>query len=158
MREILRPLGKNRDIFVKDVKELYKIMREQQYESQGKRIPAGDLLSLSEEKAFGRCLHQIATCLTDPFRKNIHIFEINSSKSLKETIYQAFVQGKFIRFFLCISSICLLAREKLSQTKKMFDKTVHEEEHLALRWSIGNMNEKQSAATTKIWNDSTKVY
>ena len=69
-------------------------MREQQYEAQGKREPIGDLFSLNEEKDFRRCLHQIASCLTDPFRKNIHVSNINSSTSLKETIYTAFIQGK----------------------------------------------------------------
>ena len=69
-------------------------MRQQQYKAQGKRLRVGELLSFDEEKAFEKCLHQMASCIQNPFRENIHVFNINSSKSLKETIYYAFVQGK----------------------------------------------------------------
>jgi len=91
----LRPLGKSRLEFVNDVRKLYNIIRQQEYDAQGKRLPVGELLSLDEEKAFGEYLYRFASCLKAPFRENIHVFNINSSKSLKETIYNAFVQGKF---------------------------------------------------------------
>ncbi len=91
----MRPLGKNRLEFVNDVRKLYNIIQQQEYDAQGKRLPVGELLSLDEEKAFGECLYRFASCLKAPFRENIHVFNINSSKSLKETIYNAFVQGKF---------------------------------------------------------------
>jgi hypothetical protein len=51
----------------------------------------------------------------------------------------------------------LLARDKLSRTKKKYNKTIDEQVHLALRWGIGDTAESQSAATTKIWNDTNKV-
>jgi hypothetical protein len=93
LREVLRPLGKRRFEFVDDVRKLYSVVRQQQYEAQGKRLPAGELLSLHEEKALGKYLYQLASCLQDPYRDNIHVFNINLSTSLKETIYYALVQG-----------------------------------------------------------------
>ncbi len=95
MRDTLRPLGQKRLEFIKNVRKLYEIIRQQEYESQGKRLRVGELLSLDEEKAFGKYLYQFASCLKDPFREYIHVFNINSSNSLKKTIYDAFSQGKF---------------------------------------------------------------
>ncbi|CAF3741642.1 unnamed protein product [Adineta steineri] len=141
LKEMLRSLGKFRLDFVNDVRKLYNIVRQQNYETQGKRLPIGELLSLEEEKALGKYLYQMASCLNAPFRDNIHIFNIDSSKSLKETIYYAFVQ----------------ARDNLSQTKKKYHKTIDEQLHLALRWSIGDTTENQSATTAKIWNDTNKI-
>jgi hypothetical protein len=76
------------------VRKLYSIIRQQEYEAQGKRLPVGELLNSDEENTLGKYIYQMGSCLDDPFRKNIHCFHINSSKSLKETIYDAFVQGK----------------------------------------------------------------
>jgi hypothetical protein len=95
LRDALQPLGKSRLEFVNDVRKLYNIIRQQEYDARGKRLRVGELLSLDEEKAFGQYLYRFASCLVAPFRENIHVFNINSSKSLKETIYYAFVQGKF---------------------------------------------------------------
>ena len=95
LRKVLRWIGKSRVDFVNDVRKLYNIMRQEQCEAQGKRLPVGAFLNFKEEKAFGKCLYQMASCLQDPFRKNIHVFNVNQSKSLKETIYHAFVQGKY---------------------------------------------------------------
>ncbi len=95
LRDILRPLDKSRAEFVNDVRKLYNIIRQQEYDAQGKRLPVGELFTLNEEKAFGEYLYRFLTCLTTPLRENIHVFNINSTKSLKETIYYAFVQGKF---------------------------------------------------------------
>lgn len=95
LRSVLQPLDKNRAGFVADVRKLYDAMRQEQYDNQGDRLPAGAVLNFNEEKAFGKCLYQMASCLQDPFRKNIHLFNVSLSKSLKETIYSAFVQGKF---------------------------------------------------------------
>ncbi|CAF3809830.1 unnamed protein product, partial [Adineta steineri] len=86
LKEMLRSLDKFRLDFVNDVRKLYNIVRQQHYETQGKRLPVGELLSLEEEKALGKYLYQMASCLNAPFRDNIHIFNIDSSKSLKETI------------------------------------------------------------------------
>ncbi|CAF0946230.1 unnamed protein product [Adineta steineri] len=97
LKEMLRSLGKFRLNFVNDVRKLYNIVRQQNYENRGKRLPVGELLSLEEEKALGKYLYQMASCLNAPFRDNIHIFNIDSSKFLKETIYYAFIQGKFLR-------------------------------------------------------------
>ncbi len=94
MRDVLRPLGKFRLEFIKDVRKLYNIIREQEYEAQGKRLPVGEILNLNEEKVLGQYLYQFANCLIDPCREQIRVFNMNSSKSLKETIYYAFVQGK----------------------------------------------------------------
>ncbi|CAF1203398.1 unnamed protein product [Adineta steineri] len=141
LKEMLRLLGKFRPDFVKDVRNLYNVVRQQNYETQGKRLPVGELLSLEEEKALGKYLYQMASCLNAPFRDNIHIFNIDSSKPLKETIYYAFVK----------------ARDNLSQTKKKFHKTIDEQLHLALRWSIGDTTENQSATTKKLWNDTNKI-
>ena len=96
MRSVLQQLGKFRADFVSDVRKLYNVMRKEQYDAEGKRLPVGAILSLNEEKAFGKCLYQMASCLQDPFRKKIHLFNVNRSKSLKETIYHAFVQGNEI--------------------------------------------------------------
>ncbi|CAF4167856.1 unnamed protein product [Adineta steineri] len=49
------------------------------------------------------------------------------------------------------------ARDSLSHTKKKYHKTIDEQLHLALRWSIGDTIEHQSATTTKIWNDTNKI-
>lgn len=95
LRDVLRRLGKCRVDFVNDVRKLYNIMRQEQYESQGKRLPVGGILTLEDERTFGDCLYQIASCLRDPFRQNIHVYNTNSTKSLKETIFYAYVQGKF---------------------------------------------------------------
>ncbi len=95
LRQALRPLGKNRREFVNDVRKLYNIIRQQEYDAQGKRLPVGELLNFDEEKAFGEYLYRFACCLKTPLREHIHVFDINSSNSLKETIYYAFVQGKF---------------------------------------------------------------
>ena len=95
MRKVLRRLDKSRAEFVSDVRKLYNTMRQEQYETQGKRLPVGAILNFKEQRAFGKCLYQMASCLQDPFRKNIHVFNVNQSKSLKETIYYAFVQGKY---------------------------------------------------------------
>ncbi|CAF4161721.1 unnamed protein product [Adineta steineri] len=92
LKEMLRSLGKFRLDFVNDVRKIYHIVRQQNYETQGKRLPVGELLSLEEEKALGKYLYQMASCLNASFRDNIHIFNIDSSKSLKETIYYVFVQ------------------------------------------------------------------
>lgn len=70
-------------------------MRQEQYENQGERLPVGEVLNFKEEKAFGKCLYRMASCLQDPFRKYIHVFNVNQSTSLKETIYHAFIQGKY---------------------------------------------------------------
>ncbi len=94
LRNALRPLGKNCLEFVNDVRKLYNIIRQQEYDAQGKRLPVGKLLNFDEEKAFGEYLYRFASCLKAPYREYIHVFNINSSKSLKETIYYAFVQGK----------------------------------------------------------------
>ena len=94
LRSVLRPLGKVRRDFVNDVRKLYNIIRQQEYEAQGKRLPVGEILNLNEEKTFAQYLYQFASCLKSPFRDYIHVFNMNSSKSLKETIYYAFVQGK----------------------------------------------------------------
>ena len=95
LRETLQPLGKRRSNFVNDVRKLYIVTRQQEYEAQGKRLPAGELLSLDEERTLAKYLYQLANCLQDPLRDNIHVFNITPSKSLKETIYYAFVQGKY---------------------------------------------------------------
>jgi hypothetical protein len=167
LREVLRPLGKSRVDFVNDVRELYKIMRQQQYEDQGKRLPVGELLSLDEEKSLAKYLHEAASCLKDPLRGNIHVFNINSSKSLKETIYHAFIQGKTISctdfpknpilWAVNIKRFFFLARDNLSRTKKKYRKTIDEELQMALRWSIGGIIENQSVTIAKIWNDTNKV-
>jgi hypothetical protein len=111
----LRPLGKYRRDFVDDVRKLYSIIRQQEYEAQGKRLPVGELLSLDEEKSLGKYLYQMASCLNGSFRENIHIFEIDSSKSLKETIYGAFVQGKF-NFYGIQSETMYVSRSKVKKT------------------------------------------
>jgi hypothetical protein len=100
LRDALWPLGKSRLEFVNDVRKLYNVIRQQEYDAQGKRLPVGELLSLDEEKAFGKYLYRFASCLKASCRENIHVFNINSSKSLKETIYYAFVQGKFRKIIL----------------------------------------------------------
>ncbi|UJR20243.1 hypothetical protein I4U23_023374 [Adineta vaga] len=141
LRHVLRPLGKYRLAFVNDVRQLYNIIRQQEYEAQGKRLPIGELLSWNEEKNLGKYLYQMASCLNAPLRENIHLFNIDSSKSLKETLYYAFVQ----------------ARDNLSQTKKKYHKTIDEQVHLALRWCISDAAENQSTAATKIWNDTKKI-
>lgn len=91
---MLKVLGRYRLEFVNAVRQLYSIVRQQEYESEGRRLPAGELLSLKEEEALENYLFQMASCLNAPFRDNIHLFHIDSSKSLKETIFHAFVQGK----------------------------------------------------------------
>ncbi|CAF0946122.1 unnamed protein product [Adineta steineri] len=83
LKEMLRSLGKFRLNFVNDVRKLYNIVRQQNYETQ--------------------------------------------------------------------------ARDSLSHTKKKYHKTIDEQLHLALRWSIGDTIEHQSATTTKIWNDTNKL-
>ena len=88
-------LGRYHLEFVNDVRQLYSVVRQQEYESQGRRLPAGELLSLEEEKALENYLYQMTSCLNAPFRDNIHLFDTDSSKSLKETIFHTFVQGKF---------------------------------------------------------------
>ena len=98
MRNVLQQLGKFRADFVNDVRKLYNVMRQEQYDAEGKRLHVGAILSLNEERAFGKCLYQMASCLQNPFRKHIHLFNVSLSKSLKETIYYAFVQGKFSSF------------------------------------------------------------
>lgn len=96
LREALKPLGKNRLEFVNDIRKLYNFVRREEYEAKGKRLPVGKILSLDEEKTFGQYLFTIASCLTTSVREHIHIFNINTPKSLKETIYEAFIQGKTI--------------------------------------------------------------
>ncbi|CAF1306706.1 unnamed protein product [Adineta steineri] len=140
-KDMLRLLGKSRRDFIKDVRELYYNGRKENYETQGKRLPVGELLSLEEEKALGKYLYQMASCLNAPLRDKIRFFDVDSSKSLKETIYYAFVQ----------------ASDNLSQEKKKYHKTIDEQLHLALRWCIGDTTENQSATITKIWNDTNKI-
>jgi hypothetical protein len=55
------------------------------------------------------------------------------------------------------SFFSFLARDNLSHTKQKYHKTVDEQVNLALRWGIGDAIGNQSAATTKIWNDTMKV-
>ena len=93
-REILRPLGKRRSEFIEDVRRLYSAMRQQEYEDQGASLPASELLNLGEEKTLSKYVYQLAHCLQPPLRHKIHVFNLASSKPLKETIYDAFVQGK----------------------------------------------------------------
>ena len=95
LREALRPLGKWRSDFVNDVRKLYSVVRQQEYEAQGKRLPVGELLSLDEERTLSNYLYQLANCLQSPLRDNIHVYNVSSSKSLKKNIYYAFVQGKY---------------------------------------------------------------
>ncbi|CAF1081158.1 unnamed protein product [Adineta ricciae] len=141
LKRLLKVLGRYRQELINDVRQLYSIVRQQEYESQGRRLPAGELLSVEEEKALENYLYQMASCLNAPFRDNIHLFHTESSESLKETIFPTFVQ----------------ARNNLSQIKKKFYTTIDEQLHLALRWSIGDATDNQSVATTQIWNDTNKA-
>jgi spore coat polysaccharide biosynthesis protein SpsF (cytidylyltransferase family) len=104
LRDVLRPLGKWRLEFINDVRKLYSTVRQQEYEAQGTRLPVGELLSLGEERILSKYLYKLAKCLQAPLRDNIHVFNITSSKSLKENIYNAFVQGKYRYVFqvLCV--------------------------------------------------------
>lgn len=95
LRKLLRPLGKWQSDFVNDVRKLYSVVRQQEHEAQGKRLPVGELLNLDEERTLAKYLYQLASCLQAPLRDNIHVFNITPSISLKETIYNAFVQGKY---------------------------------------------------------------
>ncbi|CAF1106690.1 unnamed protein product [Rotaria sordida] len=140
LRTAWRLLGKNRLEFANDVRKLYSMIRQEEYEAKGKRLPVGELLSLDEEKFLGQYLLKLATCLTATFRENICVFNINTSKSLKHTIYHAFVQ----------------ARDNLSRTNKSLT-TINDQVHLALRWSIADASENQLVTTTRIWNDTTKI-
>jgi hypothetical protein len=90
----LRFLGKHYLNFINDVRQLYEIVRKQEYEAQGKRLPLSELLTLGEQQILASYLQQVANCLKSPLRSNIHLFNIDSSMSLKETIYHAFIQGK----------------------------------------------------------------
>lgn len=91
----MRPLGEHRENFVKDVRKLYSFVREQEYEDKGQRLPVGEILTFAEERTFGEYLFLFASCLTTLSPDSFHIFNINSSKSLRETIYDAFIKGNF---------------------------------------------------------------
>ncbi|CAF3196042.1 unnamed protein product [Rotaria socialis] len=140
LREALKPLGRKRVEFANDVRKLYSNIRQEEYESKGKRLPVGELLSLDEEKSLGQYLFELSRCITTTLRENIYTFNINTSKSLKETIYHAFVQ----------------ARNNLSRTKTSYT-TADDQVHLALRWNVTNITNSQSVTSSRIWNDSTKI-
>ncbi|CAF4274094.1 unnamed protein product [Rotaria socialis] len=141
LREALRPLGKHRKSFVDDVRKLYNIIREQEYEDKGKRFPMGELLSLAEERTFGEYLFSLVRCITSSFRGNVYVFNINSSSSVRETIYHAYIK----------------ARDNLSLIKSKHYQIKDDQAHLALGWSITNVDENQLLTASKIWNDTTKV-
>ncbi|CAF2055998.1 unnamed protein product [Rotaria magnacalcarata] len=140
LREALRPLGRKRVEFANDVRKLYSNIRQEEYETKGKRLPVGELLSLDEEKSLGQYLFKLSRCITTTLRENIYTFNINTSKSLKETIYHAFIQ----------------ARNNLSRTKTSHT-TADDHVHLALRWNVADATDSQSATSSRIWNDSTKM-
>lgn len=96
LKKVLGLLGERHVEFVKDVRKLYSNIRHTEYETKGKRLPASELLSLDEETWIGQYLFQLGSCLTTDIRENIIIFNMNTTKSLKETIYQAFIQGMSI--------------------------------------------------------------
>jgi hypothetical protein len=64
--------------FFNHVRQLYNSMLEQDYETQGRKLSVERLLSIHEEKAFEECLSQIVSCIEGPFRKYIHVFDVNS--------------------------------------------------------------------------------
>lgn len=101
LREYLQIFGKDRRAFVDDVRKFYNIIREQEYEDQGRKITVRGLLSLDEEETFGKYLYQIAKCFHAQYRENIYVFNLGSSKSLKETIFSAFVKGKHMYINHC---------------------------------------------------------
>lgn len=56
-----------------------------------------------------------------------------------------------------IYNVCFfLGKENLLKTKQS-QTAIDEQVHLALRWSITDTNDDQSAATTRLWNDISKV-
>lgn len=94
LKETVESLSEYNPYFVNAVQQFYDHMREQQYEKTGSRLPADGMLSFDEKGALGKCVREMDSLLRPPFSKNIHVFNIDSSKSLKETIYSAFIQGK----------------------------------------------------------------
>lgn len=76
-------------------------MHKQNYERQGRRLPVDEMLTFDDEKNLGEFLKRMDTLLSIASKGQVTVFEVNSTKSLKETIYSAFVQGKFI-FIECM--------------------------------------------------------
>ncbi|CAF0997742.1 unnamed protein product [Adineta steineri] len=93
LKEALKPFGKWRLDIYRDLRKLYDSFRQEVYKTAGNGLSPDELLSLDEKKTLAEYLFWFVTCLNTPFRDNIHIFDSNSSIFLKNTIYNATVQG-----------------------------------------------------------------
>ncbi|CAF3654873.1 unnamed protein product [Rotaria socialis] len=132
LREALRPLGKHRKSFVDDVRKLYNIIREQEYEDKGKRFPMGELLSLAEERTFGEYLFSLVRCITSSFRGNVYVFNINSSSSVRETIYHAYIKDVDITHLFGFAENSLKGAANTS-TAEFFNKNIWSGRHHYLK-------------------------
>jgi hypothetical protein len=93
LHDILKPFGKKRFEIFKDLRQLYGVIRQQEYSLMGKKLPVGELLNIDEEKTLAKNVQLFAACLSPPQRDRIHIFDFNSSNSFQNKIYDALVQG-----------------------------------------------------------------
>jgi hypothetical protein len=92
LAEALRPFGKLRSKIYKDLLKLYGTIRQDEYKTAGKKLTVDELLNWTEKKILAKYIFRFATCLTK-LRDNIFIFDFNPSKSLHNTIYDAWTQG-----------------------------------------------------------------
>lgn len=88
----LRPFGKLRSEIYKDFLKLYDAIRQEEYKTAGKKRAVDELLNWNEKRTLAKYIFRFATCLTK-FRDKIYIFDFNPSKSLHNTIYDAWIQG-----------------------------------------------------------------
>ena len=87
LRQILQPFGKMGTDIINDLQKLYANHRKQK------------LSNIESNQELGRHIVRFVTCLTPPFRNNIHIYDVNSSISLQNTIHEALVQGQSVYIF-----------------------------------------------------------
>ncbi len=93
MQDVLKPFGKIRFEIFKDLRQLYGVIRQQEYSLIGKKLPVGELLNFDEKERLAKNVQKFAACLSPPRRGWIHIFDFNSSNSFQNKIYNALVQG-----------------------------------------------------------------
>lgn len=76
-----------------DLRKLYAFLRREEHEISGKMPLVSELLTFDEQKDLATYLSLFATCLSSRLRGKIHIFDMNLSNTLQNTIYKALIQG-----------------------------------------------------------------
>lgn len=96
LRQILQPFGKLGADIINDLQTLaYTIHQKKQAEITGKGSSFQEPSNTKSNRELGEHIVRFVTCLTPPFRSNLHIYDVNSSISLQDTIHQALIQGQY---------------------------------------------------------------